>query len=300
MAACSSGSTADWSTSASWSGCRKPAFSSRVTLASRQQHPAVGRLGQRVDLDQRGVLGDERLPQLDRDVDDLVGDLGRELGGGRRSRGPSPRRRPCWRRSATLATLSGVSCGDLLDLHAAGDAGDAQEGAVGPVEQVGEVVLLGDVGGLGEHHLVDGVALDVHAEDVGRRGPRASSAPSASLTPPALPRPPTFTCALTTTRPPSRSAIARASSGVVGDAAGQHGQAVPLEQVAPLVLVQVHVYASRPLVVAGAVASRDRRLASIWPQPTSRREHRQPSGCAVCLHSHSAPAVGDASKRFVA
>ena len=43
----------------------------------------------------------------------------------------------------------------------------------------------------------------------------ASSALAASLTPPALPRPPTFTCALTTTRPPSRSAIARASCGVV-------------------------------------------------------------------------------------
>jgi len=41
----------------------------------------------------------------------------------------------------------------------------------------------------------------------------ASSASAASLTPPALPRPPTFTCALTTTRPPRRSAMARASSG---------------------------------------------------------------------------------------
>ena len=45
-------------------GAGTPAFSSRVTLASRQQHPAVAVLGERVDLDQRGVLGDERLPQL--------------------------------------------------------------------------------------------------------------------------------------------------------------------------------------------------------------------------------------------
>ena len=44
----------------------------------------------------------------------------------------------------------------------------------------------------------------------------AASAPagsSASLTPPALPRPPACTCALTTTRPPSRAAIALACSG---------------------------------------------------------------------------------------
>ena len=46
--------------------------------------------------------------------------------------------------------------------------------------------------------LVDDVALDVQAEDV--LGPRlASSGLSASFTPPALPRPPAFTCALTTT-----------------------------------------------------------------------------------------------------
>src|SRR3954451_22276618 len=41
----------------------------------------------------------------------------------------------------------------------------------------------------------------------------ASSGFSASFTPPALPRPPTLTCALTTTRPPCSSAAAAASSG---------------------------------------------------------------------------------------
>ena len=43
----------------------------------------------------------------------------------------------------------------------------------------------------------------------------ASSGPSASLTPPAFPRPPVSTCAFTTTGPPSSSAAARASAGVV-------------------------------------------------------------------------------------
>src|SRR6266852_9571965 len=42
----------------------------------------------------------------------------------------------------------------------------------------------------------------------------ASVGSLASFTPPALPRPPACTCALTTTRPPSRVAIARASAGV--------------------------------------------------------------------------------------
>src|SRR5437773_7576949 len=43
----------------------------------------------------------------------------------------------------------------------------------------------------------------------------APSGSSASLIPPALPRPPACTCAFTTTLPPRRAAIARASAGVV-------------------------------------------------------------------------------------
>src|SRR5258707_484514 len=42
----------------------------------------------------------------------------------------------------------------------------------------------------------------------------ASSGRSASLIPPAFPRPPVSTCALTTTGPPSSSAAARACSGL--------------------------------------------------------------------------------------
>ena len=123
----------------------------------------------------------------------------------------------------------GLLDGQLLDLHATLARGHGEVGAVGPVEQDREVVLLLDRRGRGEHHAVHGVALDVHAEDlpgdllgfVGR---------CASFTPPALPRPPVLTCALTTTRPPpvgsSRSAAARASSGVVGHRAAEHRDAV--------------------------------------------------------------------------
>src|SRR5437867_10434533 len=48
---------------------------------------------------------------------------------------------------------------------------------------------------------------------------------SATLVPRALPRPPACTCALTTTRPPSRSAIARACAGV--SATSPFGTATP-------------------------------------------------------------------------
>src|SRR3954471_2673255 len=56
----------------------------------------------------------------------------------------------------------------------------------------------------------------------------ASCGSCASLTPPALPRPPVFTCAFTTTTesgepPPSFSAAARASSGVVATCASSTG-----------------------------------------------------------------------------
>src|SRR3954465_4340290 len=51
----------------------------------------------------------------------------------------------------------------------------------------------------------------------------ASAGSSASLTPPALPRPPVRTWALTTTGPPSSSAAARASSGVVASRPSETG-----------------------------------------------------------------------------
>ena len=66
----------------------------------------------------------------------------------------------------------GVLVGGHLDLDAALDGGDAEVVAVGPVDEEGEVVLLGDVGRRGDQHPVDGVALDVHAEDLAGLGDR--------------------------------------------------------------------------------------------------------------------------------
>src|SRR3954453_7802947 len=139
-------------------------------LRVQREDRAVGRLGQRVDLDQRGVLLAEDVPQLDGDRDHLVADLGGEfrrvnyLGG---LRGVDAGRRV----DGDAGQRLGLGDRDLLDLHAALDRGHRQEGAVGAVEQVGEVVLLGDVAGLGHHHAMGYVALHVEAEDVLRPRP---------------------------------------------------------------------------------------------------------------------------------
>ena len=60
----------------------------------------------------------------------------------------------------------GLVLRDFLDLDAALDRAHRQEGAVGPVEQERQVVLLRDVDVLGDQDRVHGVALDVHAEDL--------------------------------------------------------------------------------------------------------------------------------------
>jgi hypothetical protein len=49
-----------------------------------------------------------------------------------------------------LRHRSGLVCRDLLDLHAALHRAHRQEGAVGPVQQEGQVVLLRDVDRLGD------------------------------------------------------------------------------------------------------------------------------------------------------
>ena len=175
MAACSSGSTADWSTSASWSGCRKPAFSSSVTLASSSSTRPSPILASGLTSTSVASSATNACHSFTAMSTTWSATSAGNCAAATISRALASST-PLLASIAILATLSGVLLGDLLDLHAAGHAGDAEEGAVGPVEQVGEVVLLGDVRRLGEHHLVDGVALDVHAEDVGRRGPRASSA----------------------------------------------------------------------------------------------------------------------------
>ena len=73
------------------------------------------------------------------------------------------------------------------------------------------------------------------------RAARPRPADFASLTPPALPRPPAWTCAFTTQRlPPSAAAAAFASCGVVATWPLRNGNAVLGEQNLRLILVQIH------------------------------------------------------------
>src|SRR5262249_49358673 len=65
-----------------------------------------------------------------------------------------------------LGQSLGLGGGDLFDLHAALYRAHREVGAVGAVEKEGDVVLLGDVAGLGDQQLLDDVAFDVEAEDV--------------------------------------------------------------------------------------------------------------------------------------
>ncbi len=131
-----------------------------------QSDDRAGRiLHERVDLDQGGVGTGEDRPQLLRHVDDLVGNGFRK-----------PRSRhdlPCLglvHSGPGVDRDSGqglrIVDGDLLDLDPTLHRGHRQERAVGPVEQVGEVVLLRNVAGLRDEHAVHGVPLDVHPQHV--------------------------------------------------------------------------------------------------------------------------------------
>jgi hypothetical protein len=128
---------------------------------------------------------------------------------------------PVERVDLDLGERLGLLDGELLDLHAALDRAQAQVGAVGAVQQHREVELRRS-GAAGDHDALDDVALDVEAQDR-LRGLVRLVGVFATFTPPALPRPPVLTCALTTTTPPSFSAAAFASSGVSAMMPGSTG-----------------------------------------------------------------------------
>ena len=80
----------------------------------------------------------------------------------------------------------------------------------------------------------------------------ASAGVFASLTPPALPRPPACTCALTTTVPPNCLAIASTSSGVAGDFARRNRNAFLPQNLFCLILVNVHALSAVAVMVVPA------------------------------------------------
>ena len=140
-------------------------------LAVQRENLIVGRAHQRVDLHQRGVLLDEDLPQLGdghrRRVENLGGQVALfgDVAG-------EPVVDSLGRVDGNLGQPVGLGRGDLFDLHPALDRAHGQVGPVGAIEQEGDVVLLGDVAGLGHQQLLHDVALDVQAEDVLRVGER--------------------------------------------------------------------------------------------------------------------------------
>ena len=159
---------------------------------------AVGRDDQRVDLDEHRLLGDERVVELARAA---------RRPGGRRRRRRRPRRRAGGRgspgsraagrragarsRRGRSSATSSMSMPPFVESMTSGALARAVEDDRG-------VVLGGDVRGGLDPHLVDGEAADVHAEDGAARARAPRRASLASLMPPALPRPPISTCALTT------------------------------------------------------------------------------------------------------
>ncbi len=203
--------------------------------------PGAG-LHQRVDLDQGGILFLEDNPQLLQGLGDLAAQFLGEAG--------------------SLDDLGGLGCvntnqrvngdagqgfralfGQLLDLHAAFHRAHGQVVAVGTVQQHREVVLFGDVGTLGDHDLVHGVALDVHTEDVlcvlegliGGLGDLYATglATAADLD-----------LSLDNNDAANLLCGGLGFLGSVGDDAGKHGNAVCLEKIARLVFIQVHGYVS--------------------------------------------------------
>jgi len=146
-----------------------------------------------------------------------------------------------------LTAESMVVCtldGELLDLHAALDRAHGQVGAVGAVEQDGEVELLRDARTFGDHHGAHDVALDVEAEDLLGTLLRLVGGPceldAASLA---------ATAGLDLRlhdddgRVPASDQFLSAATGIFGgggDHATEHGHSVLLEDVARLVFKQVH------------------------------------------------------------
>src|SRR3954454_11349849 len=240
---------------------------------------AVLGLHQRVNLDQGGVLVAVHVPEALHDAGDLVLDVVVEA-----------------RRVDDLAGLGLVDPddrvdldpgqrvraldGELLDLHPALLAGHREVAAVGPVEQHREVVLLGDLGPLGHHHPVHGVALDVHAEDVRGAGGGLVGAVR-ELHAAGLATASGLDLRLDDDRAAAQPLGARAGLlRRLRDRRLEHGDPVLGEQVACLVLEQVHGASSSPsdTTVAGSSAG-CRRLS--WVVVEAHR--RRTSGAAASL-----------------
>ena len=128
--------------------------------------PAVGGEDERVDLGQVAVALDVTGVELEQEGGRLLPGLGVEAGllhqGGR-----LVEREPVDRIDVEPGDGVGVGGGHLLDLHAALGRNHAEVELGPPVQGEAGVVLAGDVRGVLDPQPVDGVAVDVHAQDGG-------------------------------------------------------------------------------------------------------------------------------------
>src|SRR5690606_18802924 len=134
----------------------------------------------------------------------------------------------------------GAGGGDLLDVHAPFGGRDGEEAAGSAVEDVGDVELAVDVDGLGQHDRPDGVALDVHAEDLacgefggGRVGGELDATRLAASAGPDL--------GLDDHTAAEAAGDLAGLFGRAGDLGPRHHDAVVCEEFPCLVFVQVHL-----------------------------------------------------------
>lgn len=194
----------------------------------------IARASERIDLDEGCVLGCEHVPQPDQD----------------------PRRfdrKPCRRRDP--ARLHEVDPdadidrhldqglrpgrGDLLDVHPARRRRHREETPVRAVEEIGDVVLLGDIAGLGDQDPMHAVPFDVHPEDL-VRDPRRVFRLGREFDPARLASSAGLDLRLHDNRPPD---VDSGGAGFVRrrcDAATGNRHAVRGEEVARLVFQEVH------------------------------------------------------------
>ena len=103
---------------------------------------------------------------------------------------------------------------DLLDVHAAFGRGHEHRALAGAIDDDAQIKFLLDAHALLDQHAPDRAAFgpglvgdQIHADDLVGKFLGFRGTVGASLTPPPLPRPPAWICALTTTVPPRRLAM---------------------------------------------------------------------------------------------
>ena len=228
-------------------------------LAVQRAHDAVGGHDQRVDLDQQRLGVDERAVGLLDDPAHLADLVGRDAGRGAEPgdvAGQQPGQRIDVPAHQQLRRLGGHP----LDLDAALGRQHQQRALGAAIEGDREVVLARDLGRALDPHPANGVALDVHAEDLRRlalgliRPVRQLDAAGLAAAADQHLRLDDHLTADLLSRPASLRRCG--CQGAVG-----YGDAEPLEQLLALVFVQIH--AGAECIGGGCVGLRQTVCAAL-------------------------------------